>query len=402
MILIEFNVFLVAAKGVNKHMSQDENKELSRLIALSKDSSTRGRRQLFSNISDLFLADDNRLSEREHALVTSILTKLLSEIETTLRQNLAEELAELSEAPHDLISLLANDEIEVARPILFKSHILAEPDLIEIIQNRSKEHLLVIAERDDISQTISELLINYGDEDVVSSLIENGDAKISRESMEYLVEESKRIDRFQEPLIARHDIPSDLAHKMFWWVSAALRRHILQNFEIDELDLNEKLIAATKTEYKYDVAKNSSHADKLIAELAERNELTDKFLVQTLRGKQVRLFITGLAYKAMLPYLTISRFIYDPNAEAMAVVLKALEFDRNAFSAVFLLTRNITDSSKAKKATRPEEVGIMMKFYDKLSEKNAKSTLRSWQLEKDFLDIVEELDEYLDDQRIFL
>ncbi|MEH6547522.1 MAG: DUF2336 domain-containing protein [Sneathiella sp.] len=383
-------------------MSQDENKELSALIALSKDSSARGRRQLFSNISDLFLTDDNRLSEREHALVTSILTKLLAEIETTLRQNLAEGLAELSDAPHDLISLLANDEIDVARPILFKSHLLEEPDLIEIIKNRSKEHLLVIAERDDISQTISELLINFGDEDVVSHLIENGDAQISRESMEYLVEESKRIDRFQEPLIARHDIPTDLAHKMFWWVSAALRRHILQNFEIDELELNEKIIAAAKLEYNYDVSANSSHADKLVAELAARSELTDRFLVQTLRSKQIRLFITGLAYKASLPYLTISRFIYDPNAEALAVVLRALEFDRNAFSAVFLLTRNISDSGTTKKMTRPEEVGIMMKFYDKLSEKNAKSTLRSWQLEKDFVDIVEELDENLDDQRIYL
>jgi len=383
-------------------MLQDENKELNELIALSKDSSARGRRQLFSNISDLFLSDDNRLSEREHALVTSILTKLLAEIETTLRQNLAEELAELSDVPHDLISLLANDEIDVARPILFKSHLLEEPDLIEIIQNRSKEHLLVIAERDDISPIISDLLINYGDEDVVSHLIENGDAEISRESMEYLVEESKRIDRFQEPLIARHDIPTDLAHKMFWWVSAALRRHILQNFEIDELELNEKIISAAKTEYNYDVAVNSSHADKLVAELAERNDLTDRFLVQTLRSKQVRLFITGLAFKASLPYLTVSRFIYDPNAEALAVVLRALEFDRNVFSAIFLLTRNISDSGKTKKTTRPEEVEIMMSFYDKLSEKNAKSTLRSWQLEKEFIEIVEELDGGLDDQRLYL
>lgn len=383
-------------------MLQDENKELNELIALSKDSSARGRRQLFSNISDLFLADDKRLSEREHALVTSILTKLLAEIETTLRQNLAEELAELSDVPHDLISLLANDEIDVARPILFKSHLLQEPDLIEIIQNRSKEHLLVIAERDDISPIISDLLINYGDEDVVSHLIENGDAEISRESMEYLVEESKRIDRFQEPLIARHDIPADLAHKMFWWVSAALRRHILQNFEIDELELNEKIISAAKTEYSYDVSAKSSHADKLVAELADRNDLTDRFLVQTLRSKQVRLFITGLAFKASLPYLTISRFIYDPNAEALAVVLRALEFDRNVFSAIFLLTRNISDSHKTKKTTRPEEVEIMMSFYDKLSEKNAKSTLRSWQLEKDFIKIVEELDGDLDNQRVYL
>ena len=383
-------------------MAPSQNDELALLIALSKDSSKRGRRQLFNNISDLFLHEEERLSEQEHALVISILTKLLSEIETTLRQNLAEELAELDAVPHGLITLLANDEIDVARPILFKSHLLAEPDLIEIIQNRSKEHLLAIAERDDLNATITDLLIDYGDEDVVSHLIENGDAKISRASMEFLVEESKRIDRFQEPLIARHDIPADLAHKMFWWVSAALRRHILENFEIDELELNEKIVAAAKTEYRYDVPAKSSEADKLIAELVKRNELTERFLVQTLRSKQIRLFLTGLAELSGLDYLKISRFIYDPNAEALIVVLKALEFSRSSFSAVYLLTRHISVSEKTKKTTRPEEVEIIMKFYDKLSTKNAKVTLRFWQLERDYLEMIEKLDEDLDEDRVYL
>jgi uncharacterized protein (DUF2336 family) len=383
-------------------MTEGHDDELARLIALSKDSSKRGRRQLFTNISDLFLQDEERLSEQEHALIVSILTKLLSEIETTLRQNLAEELADHENVPHGLITLLANDEIDVARPILFKSHILAEPDLIEIIQNRGKEHMLTIAERDDINTTLSDMLISHGDEDVISHLIENGDAKISRKSMEYLVEESRRIDRFQEPLIARHDIPAELAHKMFWWVSAALRRHILENFEIDELELNEKIVAAAKTEYRYDVKENSSDADKLISELSKRKELNEKFLVQALRGRQIRLFIIGLAELSGLDYQKISRFIYDPNAEALIVVIKALEFSRNSFFTIYLLTRNISHNRKVKNTTQPEEVEIIMKFYDKLSTKKAKMTLRFWQLERDYMEIVEQLDADLDDDRVYL
>ncbi len=383
-------------------MTDSQNEELDRLIALSKDSSKRGRRQLFNNITELFLKDEERMSQQEHALVIGILSKLLSEIETTIRQNLAEELADLEDVPHGLITLLANDEIDVARPILFKSHLLAEPDLIEIIQNRSKEHLLAIAERDDLNTTLSDLLISHGDEDVISHLIENGDAKISRKSMEYLVEESRRIDRFQEPLVARHDIPADLAHKMFWWVSAALRRHILEHFEIDELELHEKIVAATKTEYRYDVAAKSSNADKLIAELVKRKELNEKFLVQALRGRQIRLFVIGLAELSGLDYLKISRFIYDPNAEALLVVLKALEFSRSSFSSVYLLTRNISHDEKVKNTTRPEEVEIIMKIYDKLSAKSAKMTLRFWQLERDYLEAIEKLDDDLDDDRVYL
>ncbi len=383
-------------------MTDSQNEELDRLIALSKDSSKRGRRQLFNNITELFLKDEERMSQQEHALVIGILSKLLSEIETTIRQNLAEELADLEDVPHGLITLLANDEIDVARPILFKSHLLAEPDLIEIIQNRSKEHLLAIAERDDLNTTLSDLLISHGDEDVISHLIENGDAKISRKSMEYLVEESRRIDRFQEPLVARHDIPADLAHKMFWWVSAALRRHILEHFEIDELELHEKIVAATKTEYRYDVTAKSSNADKLIAELVKRKELNEKFLVQALRGRQIRLFVIGLAELSGLDYLKISRFIYDPNAEALLVVLKALEFSRSSFSSVYLLTRNISHDEKVKNTTRPEEVEIIMKIYDKLSAKSAKMTLRFWQLERDYLEAIEKLDDDLDDDRVYL
>lgn len=378
-------------------MTDSHDEELRRLIALSRDSSKRARRQLLGNITDLFIKEEERLSEQEQSLILGILSRLLGEIETTIRQNLAEELADLPDVPHGLITLLANDEIKVARPILFKSRRLAETDLIEIIQTRSKEHLLAIAERDDLNTTVSDLLISYGDEDVISQLIENGDAKISRQSMEYLVEESRRIDRFQEPLIARHDIPADLAHKMFWWVSAALRRHILEHFEIDELELSERIVRAAKAEYRFDVAPKSSHADLLISELVKRNELNEKFLVQALRGRQVRLFIIGLAELANLDARKISRFIFDPNPEALLVVLKALEFTRPAFTTVYLLTRTLPGRRRGKNATRPEEIEIIMKFYDKLSVKSAKITLRFWQLERDYLDAIEKLDADFDE-----
>ena len=38
-----------------------------------------------------------------------------------------------------------------------------------------------------------------------------------------------------------------------------------------------------------------------------------------------------------------------------------------------------------------------MKFYDKLSVKSAKITLRFWQLERDYLDAIEKLDADFDE-----
>ncbi|MCH7646906.1 MAG: DUF2336 domain-containing protein, partial [Nitrospinae bacterium] len=72
-----------------------------------------------------------------------------------------------------------------------------------------------------------------GDVDVITTLLQNGDAEISRSLMAHLVAESKRIDKFQMPLVNRRDLPPDLAQKMYWWVSAAIRHHIVTTFDID-------------------------------------------------------------------------------------------------------------------------------------------------------------------------
>ncbi|WP_169561491.1 DUF2336 domain-containing protein [Sneathiella chinensis] len=364
---------------------------------LSRDRSAAGRRQLFENISNLYLDEKEKLSERERAQIGDILTKLTSSVEKSIRQALSERLAVSGDAPHDLVLLLANDEIEVARPLLVQSRLVLQSDLMEIIANRSNEHLLVIAERDDLDATLTDLLIDLGEEDVIEALIRNDDAELSQEAMNFLVEESRRVDRFQEPLLARHDIPTDLAHKMFWWVSAALRRHIINNFEIDTTLLDQQIVAAT-----HDYRKEQSiadfgetHADRLVAQMASRNELTEKFLIQTLKSKRIRLFVAGLSLKSGLDILTISRLIHDHNAEALAITCKTLGFDRNSFSAVFLLTRRETTGSDRKHTIDPAEFEAVMKFYDRLSGETAGKVLDYWKLDAGYSNAVEELDSQL-------
>src|SRR3546814_14322899 len=73
------------------------------------------------------------------------------------------------------------------------------------------------------------------------SLLENADAEISGATMEFLVEESRRVDCYQEPLLHRHELSPDLARRMYWWVSAALREHFSRHFEIDPDALDDQL-----------------------------------------------------------------------------------------------------------------------------------------------------------------
>ena len=54
-------------------------------------------------------------------------------------------------SPRDLVSALANDQIEVAHPILTQSTVLQDMELVEIIEHRTFGHQLAIAMRKMVS-----------------------------------------------------------------------------------------------------------------------------------------------------------------------------------------------------------------------------------------------------------
>ena len=149
--------------------------------------------------------------------------QLIHDVEVSVRRALAERLSEQPLAPHELVIALANDEIEVAHPLLVNSDVLQDLELIEIIRNRTLEHQLAIGIRKSVSEEVTDALIATDSVDVIKTLLENHHAKISQRTMEYLVEQSQRVDTYQNPLLRRPDLDTTLAKRMYWWVSAALR-----------------------------------------------------------------------------------------------------------------------------------------------------------------------------------
>ena len=117
-------------------------------LRLARDKSARGREELFEAVSDLFVAEPEAFSDKERALMQAILHQLIRDAELSVRRPFSEKLATIPTVPRDLIKMLANDEIEVAGPVLKKSTALQDLDLVEVIRNRTIEHQLAIAIRE--------------------------------------------------------------------------------------------------------------------------------------------------------------------------------------------------------------------------------------------------------------
>jgi uncharacterized protein (DUF2336 family) len=279
---------------------------------------------------------------------------------------------------------LSADEANVARPILLASKALRDADLIELVKHRSQEHRLAIAMRSGIGTEVADALIERGEEDVIEALIRNQDATLSRQAIDYLVEESRRIDRFQEPLLRRQDLPATLAFRMFWWVSAALRRQVLAEFNIDEADLDDAIESAVHAA----VARTAGaefEAAKLAVKMVERGELTERKLIQALRMGHVNAFIAGLGRLGGIDHATARRIVFAPGSEALAACCKAAGFDRASFATVLMLVRGARDPGTP---TPPQVVDAMLALYDSMSREQARAALRYWMRDSGYLDAV--------------
>jgi len=354
-----------------------ETSIVNELIELARNRSAEGRRRLVENITDLYIADSDRLSDHERAIMSDILCKLMFDIEIEVKRHLAEQVARLDNVPEDLVVMLGNERIEVARPILEKSHVLKDPQLIEIVRQRSDEHRMAIAVRGGLSAEVANALLIYGDEDVIEALLRNKDADLSRSAMEYLVAESERVDRFQEPLIARADLPPEFAHRMFWWVSAALRRYILLHYKIDQTRLDDAIQDAARLaiEKQAESEGTMDKATALVKKMQDAGKLDIPFLIQSIRQERTSLFVSALALMAKIPLNMCWRIFSDRGGESLAVVFRAIGMDRTDFATIFLLI------SQARAGGQPQDPSILHKIielYDRIDRKTADAALSYW------------------------
>ncbi|WCL53238.1 DUF2336 domain-containing protein [Gimibacter soli] len=365
--------------------------QLKQLLLLARSKSVDARARLVENITDLFLSDQGRLSEHERALMSDILGKLIGQVEADIRKELAETMVRAGVDFPDIARMLANDEVEIARPLLERSHLLQDPDLIEIIRMRTDEHRMSIAMRDELSEAVSNALVEYGSEDVIETLLNNHDANISKRAMEYLVAESRRVDRFQEPLLLRADLPGDLAYRMYWWVSAALRKRILTEFDIDPVVLEQAVKRAVSTTI-VDHQQNESayiRAQKLVRRMAENGELSIQFLINSLRQQRIAVFVAGMGELGNVDFRTAWRIFSDRGGESFAILAKAVGVDRSQFTSIFLLVVQAREGATVKSPGFLKEI---LALFDAITEENAKGALQVWQRDSAYQAAIEELD----------
>lgn len=377
-------------------MPLDRPIDVQALLGLAAGRSGAARAQLANAVTDLFLPAAQRLTDQQRALMTDVLGRLLGTVEMEVRRHLVEALSRSPASQPDLEARLASDSIEVARPILERSSVVRNPALMDIVIQCAEEHRMAIALRETVSPPLTEALAERGfkgsEDDVLEGLIRTEDPVLSRRAMELLVAESKRNGQFQQPLLTQNDLPADLAHEVYWWVAAALRRHILKTFVIDQAVLDPMLERAVKravVEYD-DTQSVQSRALQLARRLNELGELTDGFLLRTLRQGRLSLFTAAFAARAKIAFNTVWRIVTDPASESFIVLAKAVDVSRDATASLVIVLGELGNAARARP---PSAVAEILRLHDDLDVAAARRVLQYWQLDAGLRQAIDDLNE---------
>jgi uncharacterized protein (DUF2336 family) len=295
---------------------------------------------IYLAISALVEHQKSAFTQHERDQATDILKRISKNVEMSIRIRLAEQLAEDPSAPHELILLLADDRIEVARLVLARSPVLCDADLIHVIQHGTSDHQIAVAARPAIGETVSAALARSACEAALIALLRNSSAKLTRQTFEDLGERARRFSSLQEPLVLRRDLPPELASHLYIWVSGALKTALSSRYPDIAQSLMNAIDQSSLTAQSGEPQVAEANAKKLVQKLHASGQLRASFLIRVLNQGQMELFEHAFAALLSMEVDIMRRALYGENPMTVALACRAAGIDRAVFLTVFNLSRH--------------------------------------------------------------
>ncbi len=350
---------------------EDELREL--LANLERRSGAPDRSLLVEQIGDLCFSLDAKLDARELEHVFAIIETLVEQADARVRCKLSEHMSVRNDVPHDLLLFLASDEIDVAYPVLVWSKLLTDDDLIGLVIKHARDHHLAIAQRANITPSVSEALVQTDDKEVVVTLLRNDEARFSDDTYQHLAKASLQVPEYRAPIVDRNDVSPEIAGRIYAWVGEALQSAILERFKFNEAEL-EGLIARVLADAVSEATGGS--AGRPLKALGKARLLrASDLLLELLRTGRMRRFEQDFCELTGLPRHVAYRALHKAGATGVGILCKAFGFDRAIFSEMYFHLHGGHSNALFRTTLQYRKALI---YFDNLRPEEARSILQLW------------------------
>lgn len=255
------------------------------------------------------------LQPRERELAHEILGFLVHDVAISVRESLSRCLDDNPAAPRDVVLKLARDIEQVALPVLERSPVLTDEDLVGLVYYGSPAKQCAIAARSDVAAPVSEAIAHRGDRSAVLTLVHNSGAVINEAAATILVKRYADDADVAAPLVQRGELPALLVERLIAMVSEQLREYLVAQHEVDDR-VAATLEERTRERTTADAIPRMSNDDMraLVAQLAENGRLSATLILRAACAGETRFVEAAFAELTSVPDERIWRLIHDVGA----------------------------------------------------------------------------------------
>ncbi len=321
-----------------------------------------------------------RLNDRESELITDVLLALMKQAEVDLKVALAERLASMDHISLRMVLAMANDEISVADPILRNSPVLQDLDLLYILQAKGVEHGRAMAHRKHLGPEIINVLADTKDFEIAVNLSENDGLKLTEHAYTIFTDMAKGHDALAKPLLARTDLPKDVASKLYHFVGDELKKSLTRRYGIDA-----QVAVAVLDDITMEMVTDEtelSHCDRLLAmaqNQVARGEMNASVMIATIRRGQYATFLAQFSAYCAVSKETAKTILRQTTGKALAITCKAKDITKADFVSMYLLTERFRSGSNGatKRLVNHKELTRIMTMFDEINAEQARTILKN-------------------------
>jgi uncharacterized protein (DUF2336 family) len=350
----------------------DTRSLLDDLVDTLETGGLKQRLRILKQMTDLFMAGGRGYSREQVAIFDDVLQQLSSELENDARAQLARRMADIDYAPPGLIRHFAfDDEIEVAGPVLARSSQLSEEDLIETARTKSQAHLLAIAQRMQLSEDLTDVLIERGGHRVARQVTKNRGARFSLAGYGKLTARAQYDRKLALALGARGDLPRQCFLKLLESASASVRER-LEAAHPEYAEAIRETVDELAVRLQQEAREQSQeHADA--ARKAERRfraqPVTDAHVHTPAVAQDFDKAAVSLAKLGGFPIDLVERALVDSGEDMLLVLAKAA-------GCSWVTARELLQMQSAGRNLTAEDLRLSSERYRKLQPETARNILR--------------------------
>ncbi len=358
-----------AATSHQTDVLADSRSLLDELISPLATASTKHRLRIIDRVTDLFAAGSRSYSHAQIALFDDVLRRLCTDIEVTARAKLAQRLVGLGSAPPRLVRSFAfDDAIEVAEPVLIHSEQLSDDDLVENATTKSQAHLFAIAQRLKLSETVTDVLVDRGDERVVYRVVKNKGARFSLAGYGKLTNRARYDRKLTLALGERGDIPRQYFLKLLEAASSTVRAK-LEAINPEAVAAIRDTVDDVATAMQREVRKGSRAHVVAVREAKRRfnvRPITEASVHGPAHAQDFEKTVVALSRLGVFSVDLVERALLDEGEDMVLLLAKAA-------GCSWTTARELLLMYAANRNLKPDDITRAFERYKKLSQETARN-----------------------------